>query len=475
MRKQKRKLKSSSKSLQTFYILIATQVFSLIGSQMTSLAIGIWVYEETGNATPLALAAFFGVLPQLAMAGFAGVLADRWDRRYVMVLADAGQAVGTLLLMISFLSGSFQVWHLYVITAFSAAFGVFQGPAFSASVTMLIPDDQRDRANAIRQLTGPMAGIFAPMLAGLLFALIDAPGVMLIDLITFVVAITVVWLVRIPRPVQTAEGRAAQGSMWHEAWVGFSYLWERRPLFILLLAATAVNFFFGITLVALTPYVLSLTGSEATLGALMSAMSAGAIVGGLIMSVWGGTRPRVHTTLPGIMVSGVFFVLFGIVREPVLLGIILAGMMLPLPMVNAAFSSILQIKTPPDMQGRVFAAVGQIAMLMTPLAYLLAGPLVDHVFEASVAGAGWSLVEPLVGAQAGSGIGLMAVISGCMIFLSCAAFYALPGVRHLEANLPDYAAVAAEEPATVEETAPEAGTGTTTGVAAPAGAKLLDK
>lgn len=442
-------------SLRTFYTLILTQTFSLIGSQMTGIALGIWVFQDTGSATPLALVAFFSAIPRIIAPSFAGVLADRWDRRYVMVIADIGQAVGTALLMVSFLFDNFALWQLYVVSAIQAAFAMFQGPAFQASVTMLISDDQRDRANALQQLTGPAAGIVAPMLTGLLFAAVDVAGVMAIDLFTFIAAMVVVMLIHIPRPEQTEEGRAAQGTMWQEAQVGFRYLWDRRPLLMLLLSAMCVNFFFNMVGVLFTPYVLSRTGSEATLGVLMSVMSAGAIVGGIIMGIWGGTRPRVHTILPGVMITGFLFGVFGITRAPVLMGLVLFGMMIPLPIINAAFTSVLQIKTPADLQGRVFSAVSQVAMLLSPIAYLLAGPLADQVFEPAINTAAWDMVAPLAGSQEGAGIGLMTIVAGTLIVLSAALFYAMPEVRHMEATLPDYEAVAAPEKAPARDAMPE--------------------
>src|SRR5690606_13882355 len=140
-------LMNKQHNLRTFYTLILTQVFSLIGSQISGFAISIWVYQQTGDATPLALVSFFFIVPQVLAAGLSGVLADRWDRRYVMMLADTGQAVGTVLLLISFASGQFQLWHLYAVTFLQSLFNIFQGPSFQASVTMLVPDEQRDRAN----------------------------------------------------------------------------------------------------------------------------------------------------------------------------------------------------------------------------------------------------------------------------------------------------------------------------------------
>src|SRR5687768_9288843 len=95
-------------NMRTFYTLILTQVFSLIGSRISGLAISIWVFKQTGDATPLALVSFFFIVPQILVSGFSGALADRWDRRYVIMISDAGQALGTVLLLISFASGGFQ-------------------------------------------------------------------------------------------------------------------------------------------------------------------------------------------------------------------------------------------------------------------------------------------------------------------------------------------------------------------------------
>lgn len=432
------------RTLRTFYILIATQVFSLIGSQMTSLAIGIKVFKDTDQATPLAMVAFFAAVPRILSASLAGVLADRWDRRYVMMIADAGQAVGTLLLLISFASGAFELWHLYVVAFIQAVFGIFQEPAFQASVTMLVPDDHRDRANAIQQLTGPASGIVAPVMAGLLFAAIGATGVMAIDLITFLVAMLVVFLVHIPRPEQTDEGRAMrQDRIWKEALVGLRFLSQRRPLFYQVLYVTLVNFLITGAMVLNTPYILRLHDSEPLLGTLMGAFSAGAIVGGVIMSAWGGTRPRIHTIMPGIIATALGLTFYGLSRHPLLMGVMFFGMALPLPMVNASFMSIMQVKVPPDLQGRVFSALTQMSMLLTPLAFLLAGPLADQVVEPAIGTGGWSVVEPLVGSHAGAGIGLIMFGAGSLIALLSIAVYLVPVFRNMESILPDYVPAAA--------------------------------
>ncbi len=428
----------ATRKLRTFYTLIFTQTFSLIGSRMTDLALSIYIYNQTGDVTPLALVSVFALLPQVIGASFAGVLADRWDRRYVLMISDAGQAFGTIILLISFLSGGFQLWHLYVIAFIKAWFGVFQSPAFTASVTMLVPDDKRDRTNALQTVTGPLAGVIAPALTGALYAVIGLNGIIGLDLLTFVVAAGVVAFVRIPRPTQTAVGKQMQGTVWKEMVGGLKYLWSWRSLFVIAVQMSLVNFLFAGASMLFTPYLLARTGSEAIMGLLLAISDFGMIVGAVIIGAWGGTRPRIHTIMGGILVSSLFLIATGMAQTPLVLGVSVVLMTLPAPMINAAAMSLMQAKVPPDIQGRVFAALGQMSMLLMPLAYLLIGPVVDTVFEPAVAAPGWERVAPLVGNQAGAGMGLIMMLAGGGLLITTAVVYALPRVRHVESERPDY-------------------------------------
>ena len=102
------------KNLQTFYTLVMTQMLSLIGSRMTGIGVGLWVFDRTGNASPLLTAAFFAELPGMVLGSFTGLLADRWERRHVIILGDIGQAVASFILLISLVTDSFELWHLYL-------------------------------------------------------------------------------------------------------------------------------------------------------------------------------------------------------------------------------------------------------------------------------------------------------------------------------------------------------------------------
>lgn len=441
--------------LATFYTIVITQAFSMIGSRMSGLAVGIWLFQETGDVTPLALVAFFGLLPTILGSNVAGLLADRYDRRLIMVLADTGQAICTAALFWLFLTDAFRIEYLYILAFLQGTAEMFQGPAFGASVATLVPDKHRDRANAIQQLMMPAAGLIAPAAASLLYSLVRVEGVILFDLFTFGVAMVVMFFSHIPRPTKTDAGQQSRGSFWKEFTAGFSYLWSYKPMMLLLICACLVNFVMNGLGIMNTPYILLRTdNNEVLLGVLLSVMNAGAIAGGLLIATWGGTRPRIHTVMPAIIGMGLAAGIFGIAQHPVAMGTSMFMIMFCPPLANACLFSILQGKVPPDLQGRVFAAVGQIALLMTPLAYWLVGPLADTVFEPAVGQTGWSTVAPLVGSNAGAGIGLMMVIGGAILAVVCVGFYLLPSVRHFERDVPDYAPV--EKPTLIETSLQEA-------------------
>ncbi len=436
------------KGLSTFYVLIATQTLSMIGSRTSSLAVGIAVFRLTGHATPLALISVFWAVPWIIFGGFGGVLADRVDRRALMLAANLGYSLTSGLLLFAFLSGGFQLWQLYALTVVNGAFGVLEGPALQASVAMLVPDRHRDRANAIQQLAYPTAVMLAAAFAGVLYAAVGVAGAILVDLATFIVAIAVLAVVRIPMPAASAEGRAASGGVWRRSVDGFRYLLGRPPLLALclyigLVSAVAGGLFWAL----MTPYVLDRVHATQVFGLVISAGFSGAILGALAMAAWGGMRPRIRTVIISTLLAGAGMALAGVSRAPIPLAGALFLLTFVIPAANTAISSIFQAKVAPDLQGRVFAAMGQLTALLGPLASLGAGPLADRVFEPAVATPGWKSLAWLFGAAPGAGIGLIYAIGGVAIIAMSLIFYALPSLRRLEADLPDHEAVAASAPA----------------------------
>lgn len=411
--------------MPTFYTLVITQILSLIGSHMTGVAIGIKIFADTGDTAPLLIAFFFAEIPQTLGSSLTGIIADRLDRRIVMVIGDAGQALGTVLLLVSFLSGQFQLWHLYVVMLVQGVFLTIQTPASQAAIAMLVPEGQRDRANGIREIGFPLAGTIAPVLAGLLFTVIDVTGIMIVDLITFLVAIIVIFTLHIPHPPQSEEDRETAGVWWREALAGWRFLWQRRALFGLAAHISFIWFLINGPLSLATPYIITITGSEALLGILLGALNLGAFAGAGLLALMGNVRHRVRVILLAFLLHGSMLIVWGLVRHPLLIGLTAILMMAPLPVIGALFATILQNKTPPDMQGRVFGANNQMGVLLTPLSFLITAALVDNVLEPAAR-------------QPGDGMSLLLMAVGGLILVTTLLVATRSAIRGLETQLPDY-------------------------------------
>lgn len=431
--------------VRTFYALATAQTVSQIGSNMSFLAVGIYLYQQTGQATPLALLSTLLLLPKILAGGVAGVLADRYDRRTLMIVGDTGAALASVALLLSLSSGAFEAWHVYVATLWQALFSTLQRPAFEASVSQLVPEGHRHRANAFTQLSGSTALLASSALTGVLYVVVGVVGIFLIDLVSFGVGVVTTLLVRIPMPPRTAGVTAAAGGSMLSAWrAGLQFLWARRPLFILIVQTALFGFFIGSSYALTTPYLLARTGSEPMLGILTTVLSVGGLVGAVVIGAWGGFKRRVDTILGAMAVVLAATVLFGTEQPPLVMAVTLFTAMMHVAIANTMSMTLLQAKVPGEMQGRVFAIYSQMTLMLAPLGYLLIGPLADRVFTPLASSPAWadSAAGRLFGVGAGGGMGVLFAATGALALVVTAATYALPSVRRMEATLPSYGGAA---------------------------------
>jgi MFS family permease len=452
--------------MRAFTIVWLGQVVSLIGTAMTQFAITIWAWEQTGDALALAGVAAFSFGPAVLFSPIAGALVDRSNRKLVMMISDIAAGITTIALFLLYSSGQLQIWHLFVAGAIEGTFQAFQWPAYSAAISMMIPKEQYARANGMMSLAESGSGILAPVLAGALYVAIRLDGIMLLDIVTFLVAIGALLIVHIPQPPVTAEGRAGQGSFWREVIYGFQYILERRSLLGLQLMFFCANLTGSFFFTLLAPMILSRTAnSTTTLGLILGIASAGGVAGSLLLTAWGGPKRRVHGVLIGMILTGLLGeMLMGIGQTLVIWSVAAFFSSFFIPILNGSNQAIWQAKVAPDVQGRVFATRRFIAQVSGPPAALLAGFLADAVFEPAMQPGGSlaPVLGGLVGVGPGSGIALMLILSGLAGALAALAGYAFPVIRNAEDLLPDHQGPAADTPAPVTTAdVPKAAAGTT--------------
>jgi len=442
---------TASHSLRTFFIIWIGQLVSLVGSQLTAFALGVWVYDETRSVLWLALTQIAFSAPQVIFSPWAGVLADRWNRRTVMIVSDVGAGSAVLAAGILYLTNQLQPWMVIPINFWMAAFIALMWPAYTASITLLVPREQYGRANGFVQLGEALTQIAGPAIAGALYVAIRLGNMALIDFVTYLFAATLMILfVRIPNPPRTEHESQGKKSVLQEMRFGWEYIRARKGLLALLLYFFSLNFLGGIIGPLFTPLILD-NWEANVLGYLSTIMGVGMLVGTLVMSAWGGGKRKVFTLLGAGLLGALIVAVMGIRISIPLLAICGFGFMFTIPLMNASSQAIWQAKVAPEVQGRIFALRRTIAWSSQIVAPLFAAPLADNVFKPGMAegGALAPIFGPIFGVGENHGIGVLMSVLGVAMTLLCALTFFNRHIRNVEIDLPDHVATTVPEAAAI--------------------------
>ena len=365
-----------------FFFIWAGQAFSLVGSQMVHFAVAWWVTQSTGSAVVLATMAVFGMVPQVVLGPFIGALVDRWNRRRVMIVADTLIALVTLWLAIMFFTGQMQIWYLYATAIVRGTLGVFHWTAMQASTSLMVPKEQLSRVAGMNQTLQGVLNIAAPPLGALVVGLLPMWGVMMLDVATAGIAIIPLLFVAIPQPENVSVEVVTPKALLRDVRDGLRYVLAWPGMVAVLLMATVINFLLNPT-GTLTPLLITrhFEGGVWHLSAMESAWGVGIIAGGLTLSIWGGFKRRIATSMFFIAVMGVSVLTTGITPPAWFWLAVAANAVAGFtnPLVNGPLFAMLQSRIAPEMQGRVFTLVSSVAGAMSPLGMLLAAPVADQL------------------------------------------------------------------------------------------------
>jgi uncharacterized protein involved in response to NO len=278
------------------------------------------------------------------------------------------------------------------------------------------------------------------VLAGFLFVTVGLSGIVLIDFGTYFFAVFALLLVRIPQPKVETSTEDHKNAVLNDVRFAWRYLRERPGLLGLLFYYAAVNFFLSTVFVLSGPLVLSQHDAR-VFGIVQMVLGIGGLAGGFVASTWGGPQKHlVRTAIGGIALYMVGIIVAGLRIHPAFPALGLAFNVFIVAIVQSISNTIWQLKVAPDIQGRVFSLRYMLATLITPLAYLVAGPLADQVFEPLMREDG-ALANTVLGilldTGPGRGIGLIYGLSGVLVILISVVAYLNPRIRRLEEEVPD--------------------------------------
>lgn len=423
-------------SMRRFLLIAIGQLTSTIGSQLTGWALPIWILQRTGSLGLFGITSIVAFLPVILASPLAGVWADRFDRRKVILTASCISAVAELLVAGFVLAETDSVIALYVLVFVLSCAGTVQRLTFTAAVPQIVPKRFLGHANGVIGIINGAGQLFIPLVAAGLLGLIGLRGILVIDLVSYVLAIAVLLVVKFP----ASMGRRRRETFSEQLLGGLRLTWGNRYFRAMLIFFGLGNLLYAPALLFTAPLVLGMGGDLGDVGRVAVVEAIGALTGGAIMGLWGGPgRRRMVVNILFIALAGVMVMVAGSRPSIVIVMIGLFGTACALGIANGIYLTTVQIKVPQRFHGRVFAVNQTIAWSTFPLGFAVTPWLVDHVFQPAVdpGGALAGSVGQLVGTGDGRGIGLAYVVCGLGMLLNAVVALMIPRLRELDSRLPD--------------------------------------
>lgn len=437
--KKLRSSKSSSNAIsnmRNFTLFWLSGSVSQLGSAMTSYALIIWAYQQTKSAMTVSLMSFSMYLPYICISIFAGAFIDRHSKKKIMLITDFMAAICTFAIFLLIVTNQFQIWHIYIVNMIIGFANSFQSPAQSVAVGIMVPKEEYARASGMNSFSNNLLTVVTPMLAASLISVVGLKGILLIDVVTFLIAESVLlFFIKIPEVINRHVNN--NQSIFAGCKEGVQFLCNHKGILYIVLSMACMNFFSRLTYEnILSPMILARSGGNTqVLGIVTGMIGFGGILGGLLVSL----RKKSDNKIAEIFLTAAFSflcgdLLMGVGRNVVLWSIAALAASVPIPFITAAQNVILYEVIPREVQGRIFAVRNAIQFCTIPIGILLGGFFADYVFEPFVVGGsqGAKWVQVLVGNTEGSGMALMFVMTGLLGCLTSMLWYRSKEIRKLK-------------------------------------------
>ena len=421
-----------------FTLLLLSVLISVVGTQMTDFALGVWLYESTKSAMLFSLLSFATIAPMTFCSPLIGILVDRFNHRHLMIAGHLGAGIGSLLMAGLYYYGLLQPWCLILLSAISSCFLGVLFPSFTASLIHLVPQEQLTRAQGLLNGADGLIRISAPPLAGILYAQLGLVVILAVDLISFTIAIALLCLITLERRSQEDSSLAVTTSVIDNSRLAWRYLINKPGLLPLFGLMAVFNYCFGTTITSMTPLVLTLKDSQ-TLGFILSCAGLGSLFGSLFILRYATTQRAVPWILRFTLLCAGAIFLSSFQNYVPLLMLLSCVIGFGFAVSITCYQSLLVRKIHPDIQGRVLGLRGVIEGGSFPLGNLVAGSIVDY-FEPMMqpGGALAGTVGLMIGTGPGRGAGLLIGLAGLLLIASTLVAMFNPSIKRLEARLPNY-------------------------------------
>lgn len=410
---------NENRNFRRFLLLWAGELVSSVGSGLTSFGLGVYVFRQTGSAADMALVTLLAFLPTLLLSVPAGVLADRYDRRLLMMAGDGCSALGILYIFFCMQNGGASLTQICIGVTISSVFSSLLEPAYRATVSDLLEQEDYSRASGLVSLAGSARYLIAPLLAGILLTVSDIRLLLILDMGTFFLTVICTGVVRHGLESKVAEHKEAFFTLLKEGWQAVT---EKRGVFALILVASVMTCFMGAFQILAQPMILAFSDS-ATLGICETICASGMLISSLFLGIRGIRKGYVKILSRSLVIAGLAMVGFGLRENLILICASGFGFFAMLPFANNCLDYLVRTNIAERLQGRAWGLIGFLSQIGYVVAYSLSGLLADGMGN---------------GLQIGVGRGAAAVImvSGMLLGVIALALYPIKAVRELEEGVP---------------------------------------
>lgn len=372
-------------------LLIGGQFISLFGSSLVQYAVWWDLALRSNSVITIMWATIFGMLPQALIAVFGGAWADRLPRRLLIVLPDAMIALVTLALAIGYATGNAQTWFVFLVLFIRSIGSGIQGPAVSAFVSEVTPTEHLMRVNSLNGTLQSVLTIVSPAISAVLIGRFALQSVLFVDVVTAVIGIVCILMIRGVR--SAAVEHSESSSTLADIREGLRYTMNHAIVCRILIAFTLGCLICASPTMLCSIFVnrnfadkpfdlwfVQLTSITDKLGFFELTFGIGMVVGGMVMTAWGGFKRRMVSVGVGTIGLGIANIFMGLSADSLMasmwvyvISFVLFGLVLPL--INAPTYTYMQERVEPSMQGRVFGLINAATSFSMPLGMLIAGPL----------------------------------------------------------------------------------------------------
>jgi MFS family permease len=360
-----------------FASVLVGQGVSAMGSAVTMVAMPLLVLLLTGSGLLMGVVGILETAPDLLVGLPAGAYADRWDRRRVMILADAGRALLTALIPLAVIAGLPAVPVIMLVVAPINVLRVLFSAAQNASIPTLAGRDRLNAGAAYFEAVWALGYVLGPALAGLLIAFVGPGPTIALDALSFAFSAGSVVLVRRSLTPPPADG--PRRPVVADVREGLSYVWGNRPLRLTIAFYATLSLLMAPFVPAFTYFLVRDRGMDAGgLGLMISIFSTGMVIGALVATRLKSERLGLRMVAAAI-VTGAGLALGRLIPSPVLLGILGLGVGGAWTLVEVSYVTLRLGASPEALLGRISTVAKTATVGVQPIGMPIGGLLIDRI------------------------------------------------------------------------------------------------